>query len=54
MINDQFFINESDLKKILNLSQKSDPFIIQPTIDTELEIKKNVINRLIISENILI
>jgi hypothetical protein len=47
-------MNESELKKILNLSTKSDPFILLPTMDHELEIKSNVLQRVLNAENVLI
>lgn len=54
MMEDQSFIHETELRKVLNLSPKCDPFILIPTVDPDIDLKKNIQTRILHAEKVLI
>ena len=54
MLDDQTFIYETELKKVLNLTARCDPFILMPTLDPEFELKKTALVRIISAERIIV
>jgi len=54
MLEDQTFILESELRRILNFSAKSDPFLLMPTAEPEMELNKQLVARIQFAERIMV